>query len=301
MRLPRVRALRVADGKAVVVDGTTGDEVWSRARWTEIDVADPIGKVKIKAAYDAEHIYLLALWNDEDVSLNRYWKRTGTVQFERYAREDGFAVLWAPGSDADAFAEKSCALYCHDGTHAIAASHRNVKSVDVWYWGAQQTGPMMTLRDMALRGGADRLRGDGQPERSDNIENRSAEFEGPRYFPLFVNPGSTRILRAKNLTEVKRSTLEEKIPKARGREVPLEIVRERKGSRGDVRAKARHVKGKGWVLEMGRLLNTGHSDDQPLAPDPLVTTRFAIAIYDDAGSGEHATSGPIELVFVASE
>ena len=197
--------------------------------------------MKLKAAYDGSSVYLLALWNDDSLSRNRYWKRTGQVEFARHAQEDGFAVLWSPGSDRDAFAEQGCALYCHGDSHAIPDAAR-ARFVDMWYWGAQQTQPFTKLRDMALRGGADRLRGDTQPEHSDNVYNHSAEFEGPRWYPLFVNKGAGRLLMAKNLTEVKRSTLTDKIPNARGREIPLDVLRERGGSRGDVKAKARFYK-----------------------------------------------------------
>ena len=294
--MPVLRAVPVIGGKPVVIDGNTADGVWSAAKWLEVDVGGRTGKVKLKAAYDAESLYLLALWNDADASFNRYWKRTGVTEFEKYEREDGFGVVWSPGGYAEQFREQGCALFCHGDVHARPDESRGM--IDFWYWGSQQTNRFPQARDMALRDGADRLRGDAQPDRSDNLLNTSTEFTGPRYFPFKVGRDFNPFLVPSNLREVKRITLEQKIPTVRGRKVPIDIQRARRGSRGDVRAAGRHYRNQGWVLELARKLETGHADDQPLTVDPLVGILFAVAVYDDGPSGGHARSGPIELRFV---
>ena len=76
-------------------------------------------------------------------------------------------------------------MFCHGGRHVYAGR----SFVDFWYWGAQTTGRKPTLRDMWLPGGTShRLRGDSQPEGSDNVLNLSEEYAGPWGVPMRVGP-----------------------------------------------------------------------------------------------------------------
>jgi hypothetical protein len=300
----RLDVYPVPEGETVVVDGTMADKAWTRA----VEVVVPLerasgsgpAEVRLRALYDNQRIYLLAVWPDPVKSYGRFWRRTGVVEFERHETEDAFAVCWAPNSLREQFREQGCALFCHDGKHAYPEAETG--QADFWFWGAQQHYLHRQARDMRLPfGPRDRLRGDSQPEDSDNLPNLSLEYEGPRYYPTIIRSGVARILGTDNVQQVTKKILLERIPSKQnfGREIPLDIQRARKGSRGDVAAGARHHEGKSWVLELARDLETGHPDDLPLVPDPLVSYLFAVAINDDSAGGDHtATSGPIELSFL---
>jgi hypothetical protein len=298
---PRLEAYRVPEGESVVVDGAMGDKAWTRA----VEVVVPLegdgpAEVRLRALHDDQRLYLLAIWKDPEKSYGRFWRRTGVVAFERHETEDAFAVCWAPNSLRDGFREQGCALFCHDGKHGYPDAETGL--ADFWYWGAQQHYLHPQARDMRLPfGPRDRLRGDSQPEDSDNLPNFSLEYEGPRYYPKIIRSGVARILGTDNVQPVTKQILEERIPSKEnfGREIPLDIQRARQGSRGDVAAAGRHHEGKSWVLELARDLETGHPDDLPLVADPLVSYLFAVAINDGSAAGDHkAASGAIELHFL---
>jgi len=173
--------------------------------------------------------------------------------------------------------------------------------LDAWYWGAQTTQPYPQARDLWLRHGAEqRLRGDGQPAGSDNLENLSTEYEGPKYTAWRIKPEVQRLLFPDNVNRLTREILEEQIEGRKGWEIPRHIIRPRKGSRGDVRARGTHHEGRAWILELSRALSTGHEDDLPLVPDPLVRPLIAVAVWDGTAGAAHVRSGPIRLAFLTA-
>jgi hypothetical protein len=282
-----------ADG--LVVDGAI-DHGWSRAAETTVPLG-PAGEVKLKAAHDGKRLYLLAIWSDPSASMSRFWKYQGDLKWTKSGTEDGFAVMWCPKELEAGFRGEGCAVACHD-RHVFEGTGNG--HADFWYWGAQQCALFPQARDMWLRQGAEqRLRGDSQPEDSDNAPNLSDKYEGPKGFPGFRRDGDDRILPfGKNLREVTPEWIKEhwKEPTWIGHEVPLDLLRERKGSRGDVAAAGRHL-GKAWVLEMARDFRTGNRDDLVLGDGPVL---FAIAVWGDAAGAAHAVSGPIELRFLTA-
>jgi len=295
--IPVLVAPLLGEGEAVLVDGRLGDAAWRKSSELTVALAgEGVAEVKLKAAWDGRRVYLLAVWRDEERSLNRYWTDAGGLKYDLSRREDAFLVCWAPG-DAPAFREQGCALFCHDGAHRYPGTGRSL--ADFWLWGAQTTAFYPQARDMALRQGAEhRLRGDNQPARSGNVMNRNKEFEGPAYYPIRVRRGSARILTHDNAQPITAERKRTKLsgPENIGREIPYDVLRPRGGSRGDVRAAARHHGGRAWVLELVRALDTGQADDLPLG-DPLVPVLFSVAICDDQDYGQHTRSGPIELRF----
>ncbi|MHC4549072.1 MAG: ethylbenzene dehydrogenase-related protein [Planctomycetota bacterium] len=298
----RLRVVSLPPEARVVVDGAMADHAWTRASELVVRLEGKgAPEVRLKAVHDAERIYLLAVWQDPARSMGRYWEYRGGLRWELHTGEDGFAICWSPGAHADAFRAQGCALFCHQDRHVHPEPGTGY--VDFWYWGAQQTNLHAQARDMWLRQGREhRLRGDPQPADSDNIYNHSNRYRGPLYLPRFVTRQSERILLADNLREVTPDWIQRYWEDARnvGRQVPLDVLRPRRGSRGDVLAKARHHEGKGWVLELSRALETGHLDDQPLG-DPLVAAYFSVAVYNDAAGADHHVSGPIELRFLAAD
>ena len=291
--LPRLDAI-AADG--LVVDGSL-DTLWERAPELKVPLK-PQGEVRLKAAHDGKRLFLLALWNDPAPSQSRFWKYEGDLKWKKSLAEDGFGVMWCPGDLAESFKADGCAITCHDGRHVQQAA----PFVDFWYWGAQQCALFPEARDLWLREGDEhRLRGDRQPEDSDNVPNVSDKYDGPKGFPRFRRAGDDRIIpHGGNVSEVTPDWIRQywKSPDWIGREVPTEFLRARKGSRGDVAAAARwHEKGPLWVLELARDFRTGNTDDIVLGAGPVL---LAIAVWNDAGEGGHAVSGPIELRFLTA-
>jgi hypothetical protein len=294
---PRLEALAV---EGIVVDGFL-DEVWGRAGELVVPLnGGGPGEVTLKAAHDGKRLYLLAIWPDAKLSRSRYWRYEGDLKWAKSESEDAFSVCWSPGALAAEFRARACAVACHGDRHVLPGAGSRI--VDFWYWGAQQCALFPEARDMCLKeGDAQRLRGDAQPEGSDNMPNVSNKYDGPCAFPRFRRDGDDRIIPwGKNLQEVTPDWIRRYWNEETniGREVPLEFLRGRKGSRGDVLAAAKYQEsphGSKWVLEMARDFATGNPDDLPLGTGAVL---FAIAVHDDAHGAAHAVSGPIELSFL---
>jgi len=290
--------LEAAPIEGLLVDGAL-DNAWARATVLSVPLkGGGAGGVDLKAAHDGKRLYLLAMWTDPSPSMSRFWRYEGDLKWAKSEREDGFSVMWCPGALAEPFRENACAIACHQQRHVYQGTGSGF--LDFWYWGAEQCALFPQARDLWLRQGEEhRLRGDRQPEDSDNVQNVSAKYDGPCLFPQFRRPGDDRIVPyGKTLKEVTPDWIlkywKEEINV--GREVPLDLLRARKGSRGDVAAAAKHHDtGPKWVLEMARDLVTGNTDDMALGGGPVL---FAVAVHDDAAGAAHAVSGPIELVFL---
>jgi len=294
--LPALVALDAAENPPIV-DGALTDTAWSRATELVLPLDGRVKGVRLKAAYDADTLYLLAIWDDPERSMNRYWTDRGGLKWELRTAEDMFALCLAPGTETAAFREQGCALFCHDGRHVWPTPGTEI--VDYWRWGAQSTAWHPEARDLFLRQGAEhRLRGDNQPGESDNIPNRSDEYFGPAYYPYYIRDHADRILFADNARPVSKEWKATKLagPANEGRRIPYDVLRARSGSRGDVRAASKHHEGKVWVLELSRRLRTGEPDDLGVG-DPLVPALFAVAICNDQEDKDHALSGPVELRF----
>jgi hypothetical protein len=300
--IPVLEALRLPDGLSIVVDGGMADEAWRRAREIVVPLrGDGVAEVRLKAAYDAGDVYLLAVWSDPQRSMNRHWTDTGGTTWELSRREDALSFCWPPGSYQDAFREQGCAMFCHDGKHVFPGTSGSL--ADFWYWGAQSTAFHAQALDMQLRQGAEhRLRGDSQPADAGNVVNRSPEYEGPAYFPQRIGRDTAFMLLYTNAVPVGRKTKAAQLSGERnvGRRIPYDVLRARAGSRGDVRAVSCYHEGKSYVLELARRLDTGNAYDLPLG-DPIVPAYFSVAVHQDAEGEAHAVSGPIELRFVSGE
>ncbi|MHC4491596.1 MAG: ethylbenzene dehydrogenase-related protein [Planctomycetota bacterium] len=304
--LPQLQARRLPDGQRVVLDGMLADPAWTAARDLPLDLDGKL-TVHLKACYDDERLYLLATWSDPDLSMNRYWEYRGQVRWEKSTGEDGFAICWSPGRLHEQFREQGCAVFCHRGGADAGKRHvypgKGTGYADFWYWGAQTTSFHAQARDMWLRrGDAHRLRGDPQPAESDNLLNHSDRTAGPRFMPKLVSARTARILLFDNIQELTPEWVRKywQDEKNVGRQVPLDILRPRRGSRGDVAARARHYAGKGYILELSRALETRNLDDQPLG-DLHANALFAVAIFVANGGVEHVVSGPVELRFLPAD
>ena len=289
-------ALHAGDNPPVV-DGSGSDQAWAAAEELAVPLDGKVKEVRLKAVHDGETLTLLAIWDDPERSMKRFWTDRGGLEWEVSSAEDMFALCIAPGTQAREFREQGCALFCHDGRHVWPSAGTGV--VDWWRWGAQSTAMHPQARDLFLRQGAEhRLRGDNQPGDSDNIPNRSDEYFGPAYYPFYVRADGDRILFENNVRPVSKEWKRTKLsgPGNEGRRIPLDVLRGRSGSRGDVLAASRHHEGRVWVLELSRRLRTDEPDDLGVG-DPLVPALIAVAICDDQEDKDHARSGPLELRF----
>lgn len=283
------------------VDAKVADIPWKRTAELVVPLGgEGVSEVKLRAVHDDEYIYMLAIWPDKTRSFNRYWELVGEEKWKKSVGEDAFSICWSPGALQARFREQGCALFCHDGRHVFDERLQGTDFADFWYWGAQQTGAKLTLRDMRLQFGRnDRLRGDSQGENSDNILNFSTEYYGPWGVPRMVGPKrSPYFLEHSNRQQLTRKRLKKlDLKKNLGWIVALDIQRAIHGSRADVAARAKKLDDV-WVLEMRRRLDTKNSDDQILNPDAGVPVLFSVAIHDGTERDGHTISGPIELRFV---
>jgi len=298
--LPVLEAIALAEGESVRVDASTADAAWARARELVVPLDDgPVPEVRLKAAADADHFYLLAVWRDPDATRNRHWTYRGKATWDRTELEDAFAVCWAPPEAAAAFREQGCTLFCHGDGHGYDALDRG--HADFWFWGAQSTSGFPQADDLWLPFGPRQgLRGDSQPDDSGNVPNVSAEpgYVGPLATAIRVRTTYNPVLTLSNAQPLTRERLLTKLTQSAqpGWRIPLDLQRARGGSRGDVLAAARHM-GNGWVLELSRALRTGNRDDLPL-DDAAAGTVFAVAVDEASGGRSHQVSGPIELRFL---
>ncbi|MGQ0612478.1 MAG: ethylbenzene dehydrogenase-related protein [Planctomycetaceae bacterium] len=295
--LARLEARPLPAGQRIELDGRRNDAAWDETPELVVALTGPgPTEVRLRALHDGERLFLLAEWEDREVSLNRYWKLQEGGAWVRHVGEDGIALLWVPGSLGEVFRTQGCAISCHDARHQRDGPRGYF---DVWSWGAQRSSQFGQAIDMVLDFGAGgRLRGDGQPAESGNLPNENSQFRGPAAVPQRVTPESTRFLRWANAQPFSLERHEARKQDSVGWEVPYDLLRPGKGSRGDVAAAGFHAEGR-WCVEMSRLFRTGNGDDEPLG-DPIAPAHFALTLHDAAEGGDHAISGPIELRFVAA-
>ena len=294
---------QLKEGQRIIVDGNAADLPWKSAKELSVPLEGSedgsVAEVTLRAAHDGEFLYVMAIWADPEVSLNRYWEYVAPGKWKKRSGEDAFSINWSPGAVLEAYRELGCAMFCHDGAHSFEDGRQ---AVDFWYWGAQTTARKPTLRDMWLpQGPRQRLRGDSQPKGSDNQLNLSEEYAGPYGVPKRVGPKrSPYYLDESNAQPLTYKQLTENLDfeKNKGWIVALDIQRPIRGSRADVAAKARHVQGQ-WVLEMRRKLTTRESDDQPIV-DAGVSFWFSVAVHNGTDGAAHSISRPIELRFMPS-
>jgi len=305
--LPRVRAYRLPDDLVQVrMDGNGADVGWRRATEQKItlqgDAEHGPTDVTIKAIYHDKAVYFLLMWRDESATMETLCRFEKPGQWKVHEREDAAMLLFAPGNVDAEFRAHGFDWYVKNG-----AFHSQAKEgfADAWYWGCQTTRSLHQARDHWIRPNQ-RLRGDSQPEGSDNVVNWASTHDGPAAVPRKTGGRAVSVLPIKDSIALTKQRMD--LMKAEsnfGWTVPAVLSRRMLGSRGDVHASARHVGG-GWVLEIARKLDTGNRDDL-VHGDPLRPSLFAIAIWNATARGirpgeyglECTRSGAIELEFVS--
>jgi len=294
------------DLKQVRIDGNASDAGWRRAREQKIllhgvDGTGPT-EVVIKSIYHDDAVYFLLMWRDEKLDQNNLCRFEKPGRWKMTQGEDAAMLLFAPAASAEAFRANGFNLFVKGD------AFRNTTSggfADAWYWGAQTTRYQHRARDHWLRPNQG-MRGDSQPDDSDNVANWATTHEGPARVPRRIAKTHFAVLTVKDSIALTQKRMESMDPKSNfGWTVPAFLARRMQGSRADVHASARHV-GRGWVLELARKLDTGQRDDLVLG-DPLRPALFAIAIWDGGARGVYPAdyglactrSGAIELQFLS--
>ena len=288
----------------VRMDGNGSDSGWRRARELTVPLhgENGPGKVTIKAIYNEVAVYFLLLWKDEKIDRNCVCRFEEPGQWRMHQGEDAAMLLFAPSEVTGAFREHGLDAFIQEGKFAYPGKQG---FADAWYWGAQTTRPLHRARDHWMRPNQ-RLRGDSQPEDSDNIPNWSAQHSGPAGVPRRVGSKALSTLHWKDSIALTSERMALMKPENNiGWTVPAVLTRNMLGSRADVPASARFAGGS-WFLEVARKLDTGNRDDLLLG-DPMHPAHFAIAIWDGTAEGVYpgrygvkcSRSAMIELVFLS--
>ena len=305
--LPRIRAYRLPEGlEQVRIDGNGADVGWRRAKEETIVLAGGEGHgpttVAVKAIYHDKAFYLLLMWRDEKADLNTFCRYEKPGQWKMHQGEDAAMVLFAPGNVESEFRAQGLDYFVKDGAFFNGAREG---FADAWYWGCQTTRSLHQARDHWLRP-HQALRGDSQPEESDNVINWAATHEGPAAVPRRTKGRPVAVLAVDDSIALTKERAEAmRTDSNLGWTVPAVLSRRMLGSRGDVHASARHIGGT-WVLELARKLDTGHRDDL-VHGDPARPSLFSIAIWDGTARGVRpgeyglacTRSGAIELHFLS--
>ncbi len=248
------------------IDGKM-DDVWRSAKPLTVMVREAMGgdhpkPVVLRALHTDDAFYMLAQWSDDTKSDMRdpYVWNSKTKQYDRPSKpDDQFAIEFPIKGD-------------------FAISMMTVMrefTADVWHWKAGRGNPKGWVDDKTHvisqrpvpHGKMHRLHGG----RTVYIA-RVMDAGKPSYT---VRPAPT-------------SKQEDTVNSFEHKEPPTESL-------ADVRGKGLH-NGKGWVLEISRKFNTGHSDDAII--DPTRDNVCAIAVLNDELYEEHSVSTLITLRFV---
>jgi hypothetical protein len=250
-------------------------------------------EVRLRALHDGESIMFLVEWGDATFDTT---KKAWLFKDGRWTRESGDEdrIAFAFNVSSPAFAETGCTSLCHgamDGDKKVHLFHCSEKDalVDLWHWKAARGGLAGYSDDQKMTGDVAKGRQDDDGrscatanERKDNKElpqrrwREGADKSGP-----FTEAASVEIPADDKGVE--------------GERIPSNIIREPKGSRGDIQALGRWQDGR-WTVVFKRKLKTGNTDDREFKPGESLT--FSLALFDNTGakSGlEHAHGKPLTL------
>jgi len=305
--LQRLEAYRLPEELSQVrVNGNAADVGWRRAREVVVPLHGEDGhgpkQVTVKAIYSERFVYFLLIWRDEQMDQNCFCRFEEPGRWRMHEGEDAAMLLFAPSSQAEPFRARGFDLVVKNGE---IAHPKGRGFFDAWYWGVQTTRPQNRARDHWLRPDQ-KLRGDSQPEDSDNMPNWNSAQSTPAGVPKRGGKKALDVLHWRDsiaLTPQRMAlmTAENNF----GWKVPGVLTRKMLGSRADVHASARFANG-AWIMELARRLDTGNRDDHVLG-DAMHTALFALAIWDGTGRGvypgrygaECSRSAAIELVFLS--
>jgi mono/diheme cytochrome c family protein len=148
-------------------------------------------QLTLKAAYDANKVYLLAEWTDSDINLSQAsWLWNGpadplkpdlTSGWTSQRNNDQIAFAFevqAASSQAGNFSNVGCAAACH-GSGITAAMHPDAGKVDIWKWSLAHSAPMGYAIDMIADQNA--LMNDAGTKMYERNVNGTTDRSGPLY------------------------------------------------------------------------------------------------------------------------
>ncbi|MBE7492476.1 MAG: hypothetical protein HS108_12045 [Planctomycetes bacterium] len=277
-------ARRVAKGPELLAELS---ETWKQAPLHSVRVVKGKGEdvsVELRAQHDGTHLYLLARWPDATQSITKKsWTRTADGWQQLKGDEDRIALAF--NISASGFAEKGCAVLCHD---VSMRTELEGEKADLWHW-------------KAARGGM-HGHGDDQFFQFDDEKGRADDEGSSCYKDNQEKDGKAPLRRWKDdadrtgpFNEDTTVEVTADFKPEPGYTVPSLLLRKPKGSRADIEAVGKHTDGH-WLVVFKRKLDTGHSDDVKFeaGKDAL----FALAVFDDTGAktgSEHKKSGVVRL------
>lgn len=228
-----------------VVDGKTGDKVWSKA--LEVITHDMVADIdiRIRAVYTLDTVFFQVRFPDANESrLHKPWIWDSTQEMYVVGpdREDCVVLKWAMQPATEDLSLKSDVPYL----------------ADIWFWKANRTDPA---------GYAD----DKHQILSKKKEAKSKEITSANGNTLFL-----RRYGDAGKPAYKVSILIEH----QGDKVSQFIPQQPTGSRADIVAKGQWREDE-WCVEFSRKLDTGHDDD--IVFDPERRYLFGISRYEIAG------------------
>jgi hypothetical protein len=250
--------------------------------------------VHLKAVHDGEYVYFQARWADPTKSINRNWVYGEDGWEQTPGNEDRIAFAFNVNSSE--FEAEGCDGFCHvDKKYTEGPG----KSVDLWHWKAARGGPHGFCDDQVIVS----LEDAGDNKQKDRPSGRMNDSGRSGYTGNSADGGPARVW-AEDAdrdgpfnAETSRPVPDGFTPEA-GYIVPREMLRESRGSRGDIQSRGKWEDGH-WTVVLRRKLNTGNADDAKFEPGKRV--HFAVALFDDSGAeaGNEHSKSPVAILQLA--
>jgi hypothetical protein len=319
-------SLKVANGP--VLDGDSGDSVWSEAEFITTS-----NGVNIKSVFTDSKIYFLLTWSDSTQSDTKSQWSFSEGEWDKSGDEDRVALFWNMGNVAN-FDSEGCQILCHLSLGGVTSrdvmkTNGDTEKGDMWHWKAARTDAVGYIDDKWMNNDEateeewaedehDAMEaahhGDSKDtgSYSDNkqkLDNSENEITVPKYYEPAATGADARFITAEEVAngEAKLITgvdLDGVLTYSGGivpsdAKIPGYILEKPVGSRGDINVASNYADGK-WTIEISRALNTNHDDDvQFTNTDKSAAYYFGVAVFDDSGGTEHITTGSnsYKLVF----
>jgi len=303
--------------KTVTIDGKANDPAWADAATTNVAATKgslPLnGDVELRALYDEQYLYILAMWSDQSYSvIPDQWLYTADEWQSIHHKEDRLSILWDSDKSIEGFDQnfQGCmALDCHD---SVWQTKNTGEWGDLWQWMAGRTNPSKRTPDV---GWMDDLSIDTQGIVEDDFTGSTAWRMNSAYaadtdlltvpftegdHPIYKasgeappNPDPNFLFDGYTMNIIDPSTFDD------GTNLPGWVLNRPTGDRGDIDAKGVYNGTlKTWTLEIKRKLVTAHSSD--IAFDDLTEDYYlGLAVFDNqaGGAATHYNSGLVTMRF----
>ncbi len=256
-------------------------------------------ELKAKSVYTEDEIFFSFEWPDKDKSMKKNaWEFTGGKWAKQKANEDRLGVVWEINR-IDKFANKGCAVLCHNESKNNKEWHYSVNSkkekADLWHWKSVRSNPVGYLEDGYIianpskepEKGRKRDAGSGTKAKNNRTKDKSK--------PAFMQDPAKKPSIEGSLLVAEAVKIEDHSKFKEGDEIPGYMLQPAwKDSFGDVKTTGVWENGK-WTVFMSRKLNTEHEDD--VKYNTRKKYPFGIGVFDNAGAEHSYNSEPLKLQF----